>query len=287
MYAGVERRTRDQMWHRKSPLARSVIMRVASYMVPILLALLCIHMFPQALAAEPTSSKPQKKSDSTGKSSAKSQKGWHIYQESQIYGDHEIFVSTLGVKVVNKKLGTSVVLQLPSRKFTMYNQRMKIMYQTELRLWKGGIARRMKIIFPDQLDFNWKNTGSQTIAGLNSTIFSCTNIASKRRRSKLGLLKEPKVYKYYVADDIKVPEDAANMVAQYYDFPRMGKIPLKVTHGSGSHKLRLDTLKSEEIAIPASAYAVPPNLKAVKDDGQLLFEGSGTDTGLLDLIGGE
>lgn len=218
------------------------------------------------------------------KDKSSTKRGYHLYQESQIFGSHEIYASADGVKIINRKLGTSVVVRLPSMQFAMYNQRKKICYETKFATWKGGIAHRMKIIFPDQLDFNWVKSGSAQVSGMNATIFECRNVA-QRRFNKLGKPKKPRLFKCFLADDIKVPEAAANMVSQYYDFPKMGKIPLRITHGEGPHSVRLDTVKSELIQIPASAFAVPSKLRAVKDDGELLLEGSGT--GLLDLIGGD
>ncbi len=211
-------------------------------------------------------------------------KGWHLYQESKLFGSHEIFASADGVKIVNKKLGTCVVVRLPSMQFAMYNQRMKLIHERKLATWKGGIAHRMKVIFPDQLDFKFVKAGTEQIAGAKTTIWECTNVG-QNRLTKSGELRKPKLYKCFLAEQIKVPEAAANMVAQYYDFPRLGKIPLRVTHGNGPHKTRLDTVKVERMDVPASAYAIPQNLKFVKDEGQLLLEGS--DHGLLDLLGGE
>lgn len=210
--------------------------------------------------------------------------GWHLYQESKLFGSHEIFASKDGVKIVNKKLGTCVVVCLPSMRFVMYNQRMKLMHESKLATWKGGVAHRMKVIFPDQLDFKFVKVGTEQIAGAKTTIWECTNVGQSRF-TRTGEPRKPKLYKCFLADGIRVPEAAANMVAQYYDFPRLGKIPLRVTHGNGPHRMRLDTVKVERLAIAAPVFAIPQNLKPVKDEGQLLLEGS--DNGLLDLIGGD
>ena len=191
-----------------------------------------------------------------------SEQGWILTQRSQQLGDLYVYLSPDGLKCTNPKQGFGIVSQSPNWQINLFNNRTKLYYALSLESWKKKLTARVNI--PSNI--SWHKAEATNIAGLRATHYVMRNTESTGASSKLQSAD------YWVADDIRVPPQLANMLSSVYGLPTMQFVPIRLAYTDANGKVEtiLDTYQQQASDIPANFYNMPANYGLAKNEMEVM-----------------
>lgn len=187
--------------------------------------------------------------------------GWVLTQRSRQLGDQYVYLSGEGLKCINPKQGFGLITQAPNWHIELFNNRTRLYYTLTLDAWKKKLTARLPA------NIAWSKTDSINIAGLRATHYVMHKNASLGAEGSKWLSAD-----YWVADDIRVPPQLANMLSTVYGLPTMQFVPLRLAYTDASGKVEtiLDTYQQQSAAIPASYFATPAGFSLAKSEMEIM-----------------
>jgi hypothetical protein len=194
-----------------------------------------------------------------------SQAGWVLTQRSKDYGDQYVYLSSSGVKCVNPRQGFGLVTKAPSWDVSFYNDKTKLYYSLTFSSWKRKLQARRKPL----ANLSWHKSQPGRIAGLRATKFTMTNPGSQQGSTGVKWLSAD----CWVADDIKVPPQLAEMLATTYGLPSTRSVPLRVTYKdiNGRSETILDTYQQQSAPVPDSYLTAPQGYRLAKSEMEVMM----------------
>lgn len=204
--------------------------------------------------------------------------GWILTQDSDYYGTCRAEVSAKGFKLESRKLGMVMYTLPPKWDVVSINDKSKIYCAGPLSEWKRTFTfRTRELKSKHQRQVKKGKTG--TIAGLNAVQYLL--VRNERREST-------KTVDFWVARDIKVPQEASELIAIASGLPSNLGVPLRMTTDKLGHKVvMLDTLKSQRAPVSPASYQIPKGYKKVTSFMAMLLEEGSEDLldGMLTQVG--
>jgi hypothetical protein len=191
--------------------------------------------------------------------------GWVLTQRSKELGDQYVYLSQTGLKCINPRQGIGIVTKAPNWTVSIFNEKTKLYYSLTFDQWKRKLASRGRN--PSQI--SWRKGQGGQIAGLKATRYVMTNTAPHAGRSR----SEWVAADYWVADQIRVPEQLANMLTATYDLPVTHCVPLRLsyTDAGGRSETVLDTYQQQATAVPDSYLTCPTGLRLAKNEVDVMM----------------
>jgi hypothetical protein len=191
------------------------------------------------------------------------EQGWILTQRSRQLGDQYVYLSEEGLKCINPKQGFGLVTQAPNWHIGIFNNKTKLYYTLSLDAWKQKLNFRTKL----PTNISWNKAETTNIAGLRATHYVMHNQATQEQGNSMLSAD------YWVADDIKVPPQLANMLSSVYGLPTMQNVPLRLAYTDTNGKVEtvLDTYQQQSAPIPANSYTVPANYALAKNEAEVMI----------------
>jgi hypothetical protein len=191
-----------------------------------------------------------------------SEQGWVLTQRSQQLGDLYVYLSGEGLKCTNPKQGFGLVTQSPNWQINLFNNRTKLYYTLTLDSWKKKLTARANI----PANISWNKAEATNIAGLRATHYVMRSSGSVPAASKWQAAD------YWVADEIRVPPQLANMLSSVYGLPTMQFVPLRLAYTDANGKVEtvLDTYQQQSSVIPSNYYNMPANYGLAKNEMEVM-----------------
>lgn len=192
--------------------------------------------------------------------------GWVLTQRSRDFGDQYVYLSAGGVRCVNPRRGIGLVARGPSWDVSCYNDKTRLYYCISFSKWKQKLDARRR----GGANLTWHRGQFAQIAGLRATKYSLTNPASGQGvRGRPSWLSA----ECWVADDIKVPPQLAEMLSSTYGLPTTQSVPLKIilANSDGSSETILDTYRQQVTAIPESYLRAPAGYNLAKSEVEVML----------------
>lgn len=198
-----------------------------------------------------------------------SDQGWVLTQRSKELGDQYVYLNSKGFKCLNPRQGIGLVAKAPDWHLSFYNENTRRYFTLNSVAWR----RKLETSAQSAANFSWQKGEGGQIAGLRATKF----IVHKRSQ-KTGLAGSRKINKwteadYWVADDIKVPAQLAEMLASAYGLPTLRSIPLRVTYKNtnGQMETILDTYQQRATPVPDSYLTFPTGYQPAKNEMEVMI----------------
>lgn len=198
--------------------------------------------------------------------------GWVLTQRSSKFGDQYVYVSGQGLKLVVPRQGCNLVTSAPTWNVCFYNDKTKMFYATSYAQWMRDVARRMSK--SELAGKQWSKNGPSDVSGLKATKYTVLGGGKSLRHADC-----------WVSNDIRVPSQISQMLAQAYGLPVTDTFPLKVSYVSmnGSLSSVLDTYRLQTTNIPAGYFGLPPGYKRVASQEEVMMDDE-TQSILRDLV---
>jgi hypothetical protein len=203
---------------------------------------------------------------------AKAEPGWVLTQKSTTLGDQYVYISQEGLKITNPRRGFNLVTHAPDWDIVLYNDKTRCFYQTTATHYRNELAGRNGSDFKNS---HWSKSGETTIGGLKATEFRL-GAKTLQGRNKAGQITTKSIAsaQYWVASDIKIPDNLTELLAAAYGLPNetSSSIPLRLTYSeNGGEHTVLDTYRVDKSPIPANYFAKPAGYKMVQSDAEVMM----------------
>lgn len=166
-------------------------------------------------------------------SAAKATGTWHLNQTCAVLGDQDVFVSSKGIKIVDRSIGLRTVASAPDWIVTTYDTRSKTYSQVPFKSQKTYI--------PDKefkaLGVRWQNLAldkelqSTDVAKVQSQGYVTPNSFSQKqlkdRERESADMQFVVSAKHCEATSLSVPKQAAQILSTYYSLPSKGAVPVQ------------------------------------------------------------
>ncbi len=199
------------------------------------------------------------------------QKGWVLTQRSTTMGDLYTYVSPQGLKWTVPKLGANIATMGPNWMVNMYNEKTKAYYTTNFTEWQRDLAKRDGRSQAMRAN-PWVKAGAGNVAGLKATKYVMQNKSPVTGGGKT--LNSVSNAECWVADDIEVPAQVADMLSNTYGMPKTKYFPLKIAYrdSNGRAVTALDTYRSESRPIAQNYFACPSGFKLVSSKAEVFMD---------------
>jgi len=188
--------------------------------------------------------------------------GWILTQNSKVFGDQYVYISTQGVKCINPRQGMGWVSQGPQWNITFFNDKTKVYYPISYQKWKAKISTQG--ITPANL--SGAKIGSGVIAGMKATQYKMTNAASSKASNWQSA-------DYWLADDIKVPPSLGQLISSVCQLPASDLVPLKMSYRDKNNQPVniLQTYRQQRANVPEKTFYLPHQYKLAKSEVEVLI----------------
>jgi hypothetical protein len=176
--------------------------------------------------------------------------GWIIQQKSDRTGKRTLYLSSQGIKVLDRAMNT--IVPASGQKVTLYNERTRSYFQLPYADWCK------KYVNPPATGLKLEKAKSGKIAGVESTQYLC-----RKQSGKQALYPD----EYWLASAADLPPHLLDALARIANMPAATGIPLRIykADASGKQVLDLDTIVCERKAVTTATFTLPPGYKPVKD----------------------
>lgn len=192
------------------------------------LLVLALPTYAADLPANPTSP------SATGTGGSKLATGtWQLNQTCAVLGDQDVFVSSKGIKIVDRSIGLTTVASAPDWTVTTYDTRSKTYSQVPLKSQRTYIPDKEFIV----LGVKWQNLTLDKevqltdVAKVPSQGYVTPNSFSEKqlkdRERESADMQFVVSAKHCEASNLSVPKEAAQVLATYYALPCKGSVPLQ------------------------------------------------------------
>jgi len=192
------------------------------------------------------------------------EQGWVLTQRSEVIGDQYVYVAPSGVKIVNPKIGYNIILCAPDWNVCMFNDKTKTYYSVSYGQWMSEIRKQMGNRSNELRSGTWRKSAGTTVCGLRASTYTMQAAGARHLRNATC----------WVSDDIVVPRQITEMLAQSYGLPDNKAYPLKLNTVTNQGKLvvQLDTYNSQPCAIPSTYFYLPQGYTRVNSKEEVMVD---------------
>jgi hypothetical protein len=158
---------------------------------------------------------------------------WQLYQTCAVLGDHDVYVSNKGIKIVDRSTGLTTVASAPNWVVTTYDTKSKTYSQVPLKSQKTYIPdKEFKVTGVKwqnlPLDKELQQTDvAKTPAQGYVTPPSFSEKQFKDRERESADMQFVVSAKYCEAKNIAIPKEVSQILSTYYALPNKGALPLQ------------------------------------------------------------
>ena len=218
-----------------------------------------------------------------------SESGFILSQRSGVCGKAEIYVSSKGLKLVQKSTSCVLIMKAPDWKVNYFNMDSKVLYETDAKKWQGKSPGYIADLMSDSRFLALapqKTANAKSIAGLHCNETQLVHIGILPPNTKLNE-NELKSATYYGTSALSVPDQAVLVVQRFYRIPTIKGFPVKVDVSDlqGHNQNELNTSSCVKSVFSSSIFDVPTGYKkvtaeeAVTAGDQGLLQDMSTDLG--------
>ncbi|MBU6453015.1 MAG: hypothetical protein KGS72_14615 [Cyanobacteria bacterium REEB67] len=203
------------------------------------------------------------------------ERGWVLTQKSDKIGDQYVYVAPTGVKLVNPKIGYNIILCAPDWNVCIFNDKTRTFYSASYDAWMKEVSQAVGGKGSELKGGHWVKGSVSSVAGLKATSYTM-------QAGRKGLRNAT----CWVSNEIIVPTQITELLAQTYGLPDNKAYPLKLNtvDSSGKLSVQLDTYNSQVCAIPASYFYLPNGYTRVASKEEVMVDDE-TKQILRDLAG--
>ncbi|CAN5144517.1 hypothetical protein BH11CYA1_BH11CYA1_38370 [soil metagenome] len=206
-----------------------------------------------------------------------------LRQSCRMFGDCDVLLSDLGIKMMIKKSGLTCLLLAPYKEVICYSQPSGKIYRTPFTKFRNAFSTSMTLFSFTLEDVKLQAAGHVDKFGVSLKKFESTEAFGKAQLAKLKKHEASggsPVKLYYLAyDQLKYDRSQGQMMERLYAVPRLGMFPVSVDYRSAeeAHVSYLITDKVIKTTVPISEFAIPNNLKPAKEMQETLESGSSSE----------
>jgi hypothetical protein len=188
--------------------------------------------------------------------------GWILTQNSKVFGDQYVYISTQGVKCINPRQGIGWIAQGPQWNITFFNDKTKVYYPISYQQWKTKINNQGITA----ANLSGAKIGSDVIAGMKATQYKMTNATS----SNVGKWQSAD---YWLSDDIRVPPSLGQLISSVCQLPASDLVPLKMSYRDKNNQPvnLLQTYRQQRASVPEQTFYLPHQYKLAKSEVEVLI----------------
>lgn len=209
-----------------------------------------------------------------------------FYQKNWILGEMRIAVSDSAISIKPNNSSATTISTAPFDVITVFDDSKKTFYKASGAKSGNFFAQRyMKLFSTAPLPKKWKKVESSKIAGLNAGKYVADVDWKNFDRNKLtsadSVPYDLQRNGIWVAEDLKLPAGAADVVMRINGFPELHKFPLEFHQGKKDHarRTRVFTYRVEKKLVDAREFEIPSGYKEIASE----YAVQGDD---LDIFGG-
>ncbi|HEY9719420.1 MAG TPA: hypothetical protein V6C69_18220 [Trichormus sp.] len=221
---------------------------------------------------------------------AASLNGFKLTQTSKSLGTQDVYVSPLGIKVINQRMGRGMVCCPPDWKVINWSTRTNTYAVEDYKKWKPYLTMGEQVFNGyDIRDVSFASPIAGTVAKYPATTYKSTDTFSKqmlyKRDHRLIPGGAPLVVTMDCADEPPLPSQIGEIMERQYQSPHLKGIPLRMVFLTLNREtsVELDTSSLTPVQLTKADYVFPKNLRQVQSDQQLNRAPSNED--LKDLMG--
>jgi hypothetical protein len=175
---------------------------------------------------------------------------------------------------VDGNTGCNLIMKAPEWKVSYFNDRAKVIYQTDAQHFQG----RSSLAFSDVFGARFLGVvpvpgkaAASTVAGLNVRVLRMTSATPKAPKGPRPPGAE-RIYvrqaTYYGTDDLSLPPSVSLVLQRYYKIPSVAGFPVKVSivNDAGHDKKELNTESCTRSPMPPSTFDIPSGYKRVNSE---------------------
>lgn len=206
-----------------------------------------------------------------------------LYQNCRMFGDCDVYLSDIGIKMIVKKQGLVCLLLPPYKEVVCYSAPSGKIYRVPFEKFRNCFSTSMTLFSFTLEDVKLEPAGNTTKFSLPLRKLESTAAFRKAQRAKY--LKHetsagsPIRLNFIGSDSLAYNKTQAAMMEKLYALPKVGLFPVTVEYDSAEevHVSYLITAKVFKTTLPASDFAIPSNLKIAKQMQETLESGSSSE----------
>jgi len=214
---------------------------------------------------------------------ARSESGWAIRQSSNFAGTVFSDLTPHALRMHIGRLGLTIITKAPRWDALVFNENSKTYAILPYKRWQQRFSVNAKSSYRDEhgrLALIVKNTG-RTMTIEHYKAYECWVI---RKSEPQKHIEEQKISQLWIASDIKLPPQIAQIFCSHLGIPAQKGIPLKASHNTNGKMVSvLETLCVERRTMPQTNFDPLPGYKKVKNEIELVM-GESSDESMNDLL---
>lgn len=206
-----------------------------------------------------------------------------LFQNCRMFGDCDVYLSDIGIKMIVKKQGLVCLLLPPYKEVVCYSAPSGKIYRVPFDKFRNCFSTSMTLFSFTLEDVKLEPAGNTTKFSLPLRKFESTAAFGKIQKAKYVKHEtsggSPLKLDFIGSDKLPYNKTQAAMMEKLYALPRVGLFPVTVEYESAEevHVSYLITAKAFKTTLLASDFAIPSNLKVAKEMQETLESGSSNE----------
>lgn len=206
-----------------------------------------------------------------------------LFQNCRMFGDCDVFLSSVGIKMIVKKQGLVCLLLPPYKEVVCYSAPSGKIFRTPFDKFRNCFSTSMTLFSFTLEDVKLEPAGSTTKFSLPLRKLQSTAAFGKSQKAKFAKHEtsggSPLKLDFLGSDQFSYNKSQALMMERLYALPKTGLFPISVEYNSAeeTHVSYLITAKVLKTTLPISDFAIPGNLKPAKEMQETLESGSSAE----------
>ncbi len=206
-----------------------------------------------------------------------------LFQNCRMLGDCDVYLSSVGIKMIVKKQGLVCLLLPPYKEAVCYSKTSGKIYRVPFEKFRNCFSTSMTLFSFTLEDVKLQPAGETTKFGLQLRKLESTAAFGKAQKAKFAKHETggdaPVKLTFLGSDQLAYSKSQATMMERLYALPKAGLFPITVDYKSAEdvHLNYLITDKVVKTTLPLSDFAIPSNLKPAKEMQETLESGSSNE----------
>jgi len=216
--------------------------------------------------------------------------GLKLTQRSKTYGTQDVYISPLGIKVINEKMGRGMICGPPDWKVINWCTRTNSYAIEDYKKWKPYLSMSDQVFsgfdireVPFEKPTVGKVANQPTRHYKSPQAFAQEMLYRHAHRTSPGAA--PQVVHFDLMEAPSMPAQIGALMERSYQTPEVTGVPLRVSYlnCNNENTIELDTISLTPIELTKSDYVFPKNFKKMQTDAEIYRPPSNQD--LKDLMG--
>jgi len=203
--------------------------------------------------------------------------GWKILQKSKFFGDEEILISPLGLKVYNIRSFRTLVMTPPFQTVTVYNLQNKFVCKIPWKAYRCPVAKTFALFNQFELsNIPVVKTGKPVLTnGYTVTTYQTTRSYDAQqqilRNTDHVPSSNPGHFEVKVSTDFGERPEVSSTLCRHFGSPIVKGVPMEVIISdlNNTPTAYVHTVKSTKLKVSTKDFIVPGGLKTVASPQQV------------------